>query len=120
MLGYTVKIASVVIGLIVIGCATQPVKERLSVPVYDLFECPQLAEEAQSVAITAAEIAGLPRQAGEPFVRRGDLVVFWPAAFEARTGGSTGSAELARLKGEFDAIQQAAMQKSCSIRFEAQ
>jgi hypothetical protein len=117
MLGYAVII---LIGLIAIGCASQPVKEPMSITVYGLFECPHLAEEAQSVAITAAEIAGLPRQAGEPVARKGDVVVFWPAAFQAQTGGNAGSAELARLKGEFQAIQQAAMAKNCSIRFEPQ
>jgi hypothetical protein len=120
MPGCVIKtVASVVMGLIAIGCATKRNKEPLSIPVYDLFECPQLAQEAQSVAIESAELAGLRRQAGEPPANREDMVVFWPAAFTARSENSIGAVELARLKSEFDAIQQAMLHKNCSTRFEA-
>ena len=42
------------------------------------------------------------------------LVVFWPALF-LLASDSDKKDELARLKGEYDAIQQAANQKSCGV-----
>jgi hypothetical protein len=45
------------------------------------------------------------------------IVVFWPAAFLVG-GNDQNTAELARMKGEFDAIERASIQKSCGIQFE--
>jgi hypothetical protein len=44
--------------------------------------------------------------------------VFWPAAFLVG-GDDAQTAELARLKGEFEAIQRVSVQKGCSIRFQS-
>lgn len=42
------------------------------------------------------------------------VVLFWPAAFFVAGGGNKEQqAELARLKGEQDALQQAAIQLKC-------
>jgi hypothetical protein len=46
------------------------------------------------------------------------VIVFWPAAFLV-SGDDAQTAELARLKGEFAAIQQISIQKNCGTRFEA-
>jgi hypothetical protein len=45
------------------------------------------------------------------------IVLFWPAAFFVKGDGQN-AAELARLKGEFEAIEQASIQKNCGIRFQ--
>ena len=45
------------------------------------------------------------------------LVVFWPALFFLM-GGSDKGEELARLKGESEALEQAAIQKHCSALVE--
>jgi hypothetical protein len=44
------------------------------------------------------------------------VVIFWPAAF---FGGSdrANAAEVGRLKGEMDALEQASIKKSCGILF---
>jgi len=44
------------------------------------------------------------------------LVLFWPALFFL--AGSDKKDELARLKGEYDALEQAAIQKDCMIASE--
>jgi hypothetical protein len=44
------------------------------------------------------------------------VIIFWPALFFI--GGDKGNAaELARLKGEMDAIEQTSIRKNCGIQF---
>jgi hypothetical protein len=45
------------------------------------------------------------------------LLLFWPAAF-ALGGNQTVETEYARLKGEYDAVQQAAILKNCNLLIE--
>lgn len=45
------------------------------------------------------------------------LVLFWPAMFAVGGDGQT-AAELARLKGEMDAIEQTSIARNCGIKFE--
>jgi hypothetical protein len=45
------------------------------------------------------------------------IVIFWPAAFFVG-GDKQNAAELARLKGEMDAIEQASIRKNCGIQFQ--
>jgi hypothetical protein len=45
------------------------------------------------------------------------VVVFWPAAFLVG-GDSSMAAELAQLKGQMVAIEQASIQKNCGIKFQ--
>jgi hypothetical protein len=44
-------------------------------------------------------------------------VIFWPAAFFVGGNGQT-AAELAQLKGQMVAIEQASIQKKCAIEFQ--
>ena len=46
------------------------------------------------------------------------LVLFWPAMFMIK-GNDEKTAELARVRGEMEAIQQASIEKNCGIKFEA-
>jgi hypothetical protein len=45
------------------------------------------------------------------------LVIFWPALLFTK-GNDENTAELARLKGQMDAIEQASIQKRCEITFQ--
>ena len=45
------------------------------------------------------------------------IVVFWPAAFFIKGDGHT-AAELGRLKGEFEAVEKASIEKTCGLRFQ--
>jgi hypothetical protein len=45
------------------------------------------------------------------------VVIFWPAAFFVG-GNEQTIAELARLRGELEAIEQAAIRKKCNIQFQ--
>ena len=63
-------------------------------------------------------IRGLMRCTGQPnsVVTGVAIVVFWPAAFFV--GGDRGNAaELGRLKGEADALEQVSIKKNCGIQF---
>ena len=85
---------------------------------YDTLSCRQLAEEAQRVSHRAAIAAGAQdNQASKDAVATGvAVIVFWPAAFFI--GGDKGNAaELGRLKGEMEAIEQTSIRKNCGIQF---
>ena len=44
------------------------------------------------------------------------IVVFWPAAFFVG-GDRANAAEVGRLKGEMDALEQVSIKKNCGIQF---
>jgi hypothetical protein len=44
------------------------------------------------------------------------MILFWPALF-LLDGDEESASEVARLKGEMDAIEQANIQKNCGIQF---
>lgn len=85
------------------------------------LSCNQLRDEAQRVSDRAATAAGEQTKArGRDAAMVGvSLLVFWPAAFFI--GGDRGSArDIAQLKGEMQAIQQANTAKHCGIQFAQQ
>ena len=91
----------------------------ISPVLYDAYTCPQLSEEAQRVSSRAAQSAGVQDQkATNDKVAMGvGLVVFWPALLFTK-GNDENTAELARLKGQMDAIEQASIKKRCGITFQ--
>lgn len=86
---------------------------------YEQFNCRQLAEEAGRVSQRAAELAGVQdrKRTGDIVATTAAIIVFWPAAFLV-SGDDAQTAELARLRGEFEAIQRVSVQKNCGIRFQ--
>ena len=44
------------------------------------------------------------------------MILFWPAAFLIKGNGANAQ-EVAQLKGDMDAIEQANIQKKCGIQF---
>lgn len=111
-----------VLSLLVAGCASKPesVAASYASPVlYQGLNCTQLGAEAQRVSGRVQELSGMQnRKAGSDALMTGvALVVFWPAAFMIKGDDQT-TAELARLKGEMDAIEQASISKKCGIKFD--
>ena len=86
---------------------------------YENYTCPQLGEEAQRVSSRAAQASGVQDQkATNDKVAMGvGLVIFWPALLFTK-GNDENTAELARLKGQMDAIEQASIKKRCGISFQ--
>ena len=117
-----ILIVAAIATLVVAGCAkdaNQVGATYISPVTYETFTCPQLAEEAQRVSSRAAQAAGVQdEKATNDKVAMGvGLIVFWPALLFTK-GNDENTAELARLKGQMDAIEQASIQKRCGISFQ--
>jgi hypothetical protein len=85
---------------------------------YESFSCPQLAEEAQRVSARASAAAGAQdsQSTKDTVATTAAVIIFWPAAFLVG-GDKQTAAELARLKGEMEAIEQVSIRKNCGIQF---
>ncbi|MGZ9096930.1 MAG: hypothetical protein ACXW30_01370 [Micavibrio sp.] len=85
---------------------------------YQGYNCDQTRMEMQRVSRRVNEIAGVQDgQASKDAVALGvGLVLFWPALFFMI--GKDKEEELSRLKGEYEALEQAAIQRNCNIAAE--
>jgi hypothetical protein len=86
---------------------------------YETYSCAQLAQEAQRVSARAAQAAGVQdeKSTNDKVAMGVGLIIFWPALLFTK-GNDENTAELARLKGQMDAIEQASIQKRCGITFQ--
>lgn len=82
---------------------------------YQDYSCKQIGMEVNRVSRRLNEVSGIQDEtANEDAVAMGvGLVLFWPSLFFINS--SDQEEEVARLKGEFEAIEQAAIEKECSI-----
>jgi formylmethanofuran dehydrogenase subunit A len=86
---------------------------------YENYNCTQISQEAQRLSSRAAQVAGSQDQAAtRDAVAMGvGAIIFWPTLL--MIGGDGPQAyELARLKGEMEAIEQVAIKKNCGIQFQ--
>ena len=100
------------------GCASDPDKMATSYvsPLqYKSYDCGQISNELQRVSRKATELYGnLSETANRDAAQMGvGLVLFWPALFFLEGGDGPEAAEYSRLKGERDALEQAAVQNQC-------
>ena len=107
---------------LVAGCASSSADisaSYVSPVLYQNYTCPQLAQEAQAISTHAAQVSGAQdkKHTTDALVTTAAIVVFWPAAFFVSGDGPT-SAELANLKGQMTAVEQASIQKRCGIQFQ--
>jgi hypothetical protein len=86
---------------------------------YENLRCPQIAEEAQRVSSRAAILSGQQdsKATRDAVVTTVGVIVFWPVLF-AIGGNDQQTAELARLRGELEALEQASIRKSCGLQFQ--
>ena len=115
-------IAAVAVAAMVAACASKSsdITAAYISPVgYQAYTCQQLGQEAQSVSARAAQVAGVQDQkrSNDQVATGIAIVVFWPAAFLVGGDGPTAT-ELAQLKGQMVAIEQASIQKKCGIQFQ--
>lgn len=99
------------------GCATasRDVPTAYISPMqYQSYDCDQLSAEAGRLTQRVQQLGGrLDEAAGNDKAIMGvGLILFWPALF-ALGGTKQQEAEYARLKGEAEAIEQAAIAKKC-------
>lgn len=81
---------------------------------YQGHDCAQLAGENQRLQARIGQLGGRLDEAAsnDKAIMGVGMILFWPALFAL--GGTKGQeAEYARIKGEHDAIQQAAIAKKC-------
>lgn len=108
-------LAALVLG----GCASSS-KEisaaYISPMTYDSYNCEQLSAEMQRISSRVQQVSGsVDSRASNDSVAMGvGLVLFWPALFFLKGDGPEAQ-ELARLKGEYDAVNQTAIRKQCGI-----
>ena len=107
------------VAALIAGCAQDPkdIQASYTSPIlYQNLNCDQLAQEGQRVSSKAAELTGTQTQkaSGDAVAMGVGLVLFWPALFFIKGDKETAS-ELASLKGQMDAIQQASIMKNCHI-----
>lgn len=106
------------------GCATasKDVPTAYVSPVqYQAFECSQLSAESTRLLQRVNQLGGRLDEAAanDKAIAAAGGLLFWPALF-ALGGTKQQEAEYGRLKGEYDAVQQAAVQKKCEGMVAAQ
>lgn len=104
------------------GCAkhTNEIPAQYVSPMqYSSYRCKQIQTEMQSVSSRVSEIgAQVEKTAGDDDVQMGvGLVLFWPTLFFL-DGNTPQAAEYGRLRGEFDALEKAAIRKNCGFHIE--
>lgn len=115
-------VAMLTVTSILAGCADHPEKipaQYVSPMQYESYNCKQLGAEMQRVSSRVGELGGQQKKAAENSdVAMGvGLVLFWPALFFLDSN-SAQAAEYGRLKGEFNALEQAGIQKNCGLKIE--
>lgn len=110
--------------LVLAGCASSAneiTAQYVSPIQYQTYTCQQIGLEAERISHRAAQLAGVQDdKATNDAVAMGvGLVLFWPSLFFIKGDGQT-AAELGRLRGEFEALEQASIQKNCGIQFRQQ
>lgn len=117
------KIAFIsLLALSLASCASKADKiaaTYVSPTLYNNLSCAQLREEAKTVSSRAAAAAGVQDQKAnaDAAITTVGIVLFWPALFFNNGDGAT-AAEVARLKGEMQAIEDASRRKGCGISFQ--
>jgi hypothetical protein len=101
------------------GCATASkdiATSYVSPLQYQSFECDQLSAEAMRIQTRVTQVGGRLDEAAanDQGIMAAGLIVFWPALFFLG-GTKQQEAEYARLKGEYDAVQQTAIAKRCAV-----
>lgn len=117
----SIKAVLSLFGFSLAGCASNADKigaSYISPLQYQNYSCVQLGDEAQRVSGRVAQLSGVQDQkaSSDALATGVAIVLFWPAAFMIG-GNDQNAAELARLKGEFEAVERASIQKNCGHNF---
>ena len=104
--------------LLVSGCATSPDKigaSYVSPMQYNNYDCDQTQAEMMRVSSKLREVCGVQQSKAttDAWAMGIGLIVFWPSLFFLIGGDK--KEEVARLKGEYEALEQASIQKKCAF-----
>jgi hypothetical protein len=112
----------VALGAALGGCASSSAEitpAYISPVAYQNYTCQQLALEAQSLSTRAASLSVVQdsQRTKDQWSTAAAVVIFWPAAFFVG-GDKQAAAELAQMKGQMVAVEQASIVKNCNIKFQ--
>ncbi|MSQ72433.1 MAG: hypothetical protein EXR27_14245 [Betaproteobacteria bacterium] len=101
------------------GCATKSTDIAavyVSPLQYQNYDCVQLGAESQRIQGRITQVGGRLDQAAsnDQGITAASAILFWPALFFLG-GTKPQEAEFGRLKGEYDAVQQAAIERRCAV-----
>jgi hypothetical protein len=124
LLGLIAALALAMAGAALGGCASKSseIAAAYVSPIpYQSYSCQQLGMEAQAISAKAAELSGVQDQkrTNDQIATGVAIIVFWPAAFLVGGDGQV-AAQLAQMKGQMSAVEQASIQKKCAIQFQPQ
>jgi hypothetical protein len=114
---FTRNVAGVVVTMILSGCATAS-KDVATTYVSPLqfkdLDCGQIAAESQRLQGRISQLGGRLDEAAsnDKAITAAGAILFWPALFFLG-GTKQQEAEFSRFKGEYEALQQSAVQKKC-------
>lgn len=116
-------VTALVAASLLAGCATPPkdiAPAYVSTGLYQNLSCDQLRQEAEGVSSRAAAAYGVQdkNRSQDAAMTGVGMVLFWPALFFMKGDGAA-AADVARLKGEMQAIDQINRVKNCGIQFAA-
>jgi hypothetical protein len=111
-------IAFTLIATMIGGCATasKDIASTYTSPVvYQAYDCQQIGSETARIQARVTQLGGRLDQAATNDKTIGVVgaLIFWPALF-ALGGTKAQEAEYATLKGQYDAVQQSAIEKKCA------
>ncbi|MDD4942729.1 hypothetical protein [Rhodoferax sp.] len=100
-----------------VGCTTssKDIATNYVSPIqFQSYDCDQLQSEAVRIQSRVSQLGGRLDEAAsnDKTITGVSMILFWPALF-ALGGTKQQEAEYARLKGEYDAIQQSSVNKKC-------
>ena len=103
---------------IIASCASQPESMEaayVSPLKYKGYDCDQIMTEMNYVSERTVTLYDrLNKKADDDAVQMGvGLVLFWPALFFLEGGDGPEASEYTQLKGEFEALREASVQKKC-------
>ena len=104
------------------ACASQPEKippQYVSEATYKNHSCDRLSMEARRVSARTGELYDYLNMAADvDAVQLGvGLIWFWPTLLFIEAGDGPKAAEYARIKGQAEAIERAAITKECDLEF---
>jgi hypothetical protein len=100
------------------ACATSPAQigtSYISPLQYAQYDCAQLRQEMHRVSARVQAMVNQQRRDAnrDALAVTAGMVVFWPALF--LMSGRDNKEEIASLKGQYEAVEQAAIQSRCSL-----
>ena len=106
--------------VMIVGCATSPDKipaQYVSPLIYKDYDEGQIIQEMDHIGRRTSELyASLKKKAtGDKWQMGIGLLLFWPVLFALEGGDGPEAQEYARLRGQYEALRQVAIQKKINL-----